>query len=187
MSGYSDPNQGHSNDFNLGPVPYEPTQPAPQYIDPYATIGYTPSPDPSSTYGQPTYAQTYDEVYPAGSGYSVYDPKLYPGNPGQPGQYPLVPSGAGTMMAGQIVSTAFGNFTVSPKSKMAAGLLGIFLGSFGVGQFYRGNVGMGLLQLMVFLFTCGVGGLWGFIEGIVVLVAQPGSSSSLDSMGRVMT
>jgi len=90
------------------------------------------------------------------------------------------------MVPGQVVQTPYGTFTVGQKSKLAAGLLGIFLGGFGVGQFYRGNVGMGVAQLLVSIFTAGIGALWGFIEGIVVLCAQPGSASSLDSNGQIM-
>jgi TM2 domain-containing membrane protein YozV len=58
-----------------------------------------------------------------------------------------------------------------PKSKIAAGLLGIFLGGFGVHRFYLGYTGIGLAQLIVNVVTCGtVGSIWGFIEGILILV-----------------
>lgn len=55
------------------------------------------------------------------------------------------------------------------KSKMAAGLLGIFLGAWGVHNFYLGNTGRGVAQIIVTIVTCGVGGLWGLIEGIMIL------------------
>lgn len=57
----------------------------------------------------------------------------------------------------------------SPKSKVVAGLLGLFLGTFGVHRFYLGYTGIGILQLILGLLTCGVAGLWGFVEGIVCL------------------
>ena len=44
---------------------------------------------------------------------------------------------------------------MNQKSKMAAGLLGIFLGAWGVS-----------------LVTCGIGGIWGFIEGIMILCGK---------------
>ena len=44
----------------------------------------------------------------------------------------------------------------------------------------------GVLRPLVTIFTLGFGGLWGFIDGIVTLCAQPGSPSSLDSDKRVM-
>jgi TM2 domain-containing membrane protein YozV len=55
------------------------------------------------------------------------------------------------------------------KSRVAAGLLGIFLGSVGIHRFYLGYPGLGVLQIVVTLITCGAGALWGFIEGIVIL------------------
>ena len=42
------------------------------------------------------------------------------------------------------------------KSKMAAGLLGIFLGSLGVHNFYLGYTGKAVAQLLISLLTCGV-------------------------------
>lgn len=55
------------------------------------------------------------------------------------------------------------------KSKMAAGLLGIFLGAWGIHNFYLGNTTRGIIQIVVTIVTCGMGGLWGFIEGIMIL------------------
>lgn len=55
------------------------------------------------------------------------------------------------------------------KSKMAAGLLGIFLGAWGVHNFYLGNTGRAVAQIIVTIVTCGVGAIWGLIEGIMIL------------------
>ncbi len=55
------------------------------------------------------------------------------------------------------------------KSKMAAGLLGIFLGALGIHNFYLGNSNRGIIQIVLTFITCGVAGLWGFIEGIMIL------------------
>ena len=55
------------------------------------------------------------------------------------------------------------------KSKLAAGLLGIFLGAWGIHNFYLGNTGRGILQIVLTTLTCGAAGLWGFIEGILIL------------------
>ena len=70
---------------------------------------------------------------------------------------------------------------LSDKSKMVAGLLGILLGGLGVGRFYTGHTGLGVAQLLVTLFTCGVGGLWGVIDGILILV-----NGGTDAQGRVL-
>lgn len=53
------------------------------------------------------------------------------------------------------------------RNKVVAGLMGIFLGSFGVHKFYLGKIGQGILHL-VFCWT-GISGLIGFIEGIIYL------------------
>lgn len=61
------------------------------------------------------------------------------------------------------------NAQESEKSKLTAGLLGIFLGGFGVHRFYLGYTGIGIAQIIVTIITFGVGSLWGFIEGILIL------------------
>ncbi|MCL4520630.1 MAG: NINE protein [Firmicutes bacterium] len=53
------------------------------------------------------------------------------------------------------------------RNKLIAGLLGIFLGSFGVHKFYLGKTGIGILY--VCLFWTGLPGFIGFIEGIFYL------------------
>ena len=53
------------------------------------------------------------------------------------------------------------------KSRVAAGILGIFLGGFGVHKFYMGKIGMGILYLL-FCWTF-IPGLIGFVEGIIYL------------------
>lgn len=58
------------------------------------------------------------------------------------------------------------------KSKLAAGLLGIFLGGLGVHRFYLGYTGIGIIQIVVTLVTCGIGSLWGLIEGILILAGS---------------
>jgi len=63
------------------------------------------------------------------------------------------------------------------KSKIAAGLLGIFLGGLGVHNFYLGKIGFAVTQLILTVavgwFTCGISAIaasvWGLIEGILIL------------------
>ena len=62
--------------------------------------------------------------------------------------------------------------TEKPKSKIVAGLLGIFLGAIGVHNFYLGYTGKGIAQIFVTLFTCGFGAIWGLIEGIMILTGS---------------
>lgn len=62
------------------------------------------------------------------------------------------------------------------KSKIAAGLLGIFLGCFGVHNFYLGYTGKAVAQLLLTVLSCGVLALvseiWSFIEAIMILVGS---------------
>lgn len=65
------------------------------------------------------------------------------------------------------------NNTPGTKSKMAAGLLGIFLGSLGIHNFYLGYTGKAVAQLLISVLSCFtlsvVSGIWGLIEGIMIL------------------
>lgn len=70
------------------------------------------------------------------------------------------------------------------KSKIAAGLLGIFLGSFGVHNFYLGYTTKAIIQLVCtivgLLLSCIVIGvfivmgisIWGLVEGIMILCGK---------------
>jgi len=63
------------------------------------------------------------------------------------------------------------------NKKLAAGLLGIFLGSFGIHKFVLGYTKAGLIMLLITVLTCGVAGfvmgLIGVIEGIIYLTQTP--------------
>lgn len=75
------------------------------------------------------------------------------------------------------------------KSKILAGLLGIFLGSLGVHNFYLGYNSKAIAQLLLTLvgwILCGMGpiaaGIWGFIEGILILTG----SINVDANGNML-
>ncbi|WP_028047860.1 TM2 domain-containing protein [Cellulomonas sp. URHE0023] len=150
----------------------EPTEPRPDTPPPYGTQPGEPS--PQGPYPPPPVHGAYPPQAPYGQ------PGGYPPPPyGQPGGYPP-PYGS--------------PYPHDPaeKSKIAAGLLGIFLGGFGIHRFYLGYTGIGLTMLLVgiiggvltFGILWGAVWLWGFIEGILYLVASPGTSYSHDSTGR---
>ncbi|MDR0913873.1 MAG: TM2 domain-containing protein [Oscillospiraceae bacterium] len=63
-------------------------------------------------------------------------------------------------------------FGYAPKSKMAAGLLGIFLGGWGVHNFYLGFTSKAVIQLVLTICSCGIAGIWGFVEGIMILAGS---------------
>lgn len=121
----------------------EPTQPLPPY-------GQQPP-------GPPPYGQA-----PPPGGYPP-PPGGYP----PPQSYPYGPYGANP-------SAPYGYHPVtgvpfSEKSKIVAGLLQVLI-PLGIGRMYMGDVGLGVAQLVVTLITCGVGALWPFIDGILILV-----------------
>ena len=68
------------------------------------------------------------------------------------------------------------------KSKIVAGLLGIFVGGFGVHRFYLGFTKIGVIQIIVTILTCGIGSLWGFVEGILYLIGA--GNYTTDATGR---
>lgn len=83
-----------------------------------------------------------------------------------------------TVVAGATMCTHCGSVLASyiaqnAKSKLVAGLLGIFIGSLGVHNFYLGYTGKAMAQLLISLLTCGFGAaissVWGLIEGILLL------------------
>lgn len=59
------------------------------------------------------------------------------------------------------------------KSKIAAGILGILLGCFGVHNFYLGYTGKAVGQLLITVLSCfifsPISAIWCFIEGILIL------------------
>jgi TM2 domain-containing membrane protein YozV len=82
------------------------------------------------------------------------------------------------VMPGAIICTSCGVPVANgaAKSKIAAGLLGIFLGGFGVHNFYLGNTGKAVAQLLMSVLSCGilyiVSHIWGLIEGIMILTGS---------------
>ncbi|HET8643700.1 MAG TPA: TM2 domain-containing protein [Pseudonocardiaceae bacterium] len=140
------------------PPPPPPYQPG---TGPQPTQAYGGQPG----YGQPGYGQPYGETggYPYGQPYGPVAPGY--------GAYgdPMAPYGYDPI-----------GRPYSDKQKLVAGLLGIFLGAFGVGRFYTGHVGLGVAQLLVGVFTCfTVSSIWGLIDGILILV-----NGGTDAQGR---
>lgn len=74
-----------------------------------------------------------------------------------------------TSAAPQMNSNTNTTYVAGAKSKMVAGLLGIFLGAWGIHNFYLGYSGKAILQIALTFVTCGIAGIWGFIEGILIL------------------
>ena len=126
-------------------LPAEPEPaPAPAFPAPEAPAAYADAPPPRAYQEQP-YQQPMDQAPPAYQA-QPYQQQGYPQQPGfqQPGY--------------------------EQKSKIVAGILGILLGSLGIHRFYLGYTKIGIIQIVVTFVTIGFGGIWGFIEGIMILV-----------------
>lgn len=121
---------------------------------------------------------------PPPGGYGAPPPGGYgppPGGYGPPPPAPGMggPMGYGAPMGGGMMQphAPFGvdpmtGMPFSDKSKMVAGLLQIFLGSFGAGRFYTGHMGLAIAQIAVTWLTCGAGALWPLIDGIMMLMGK---------------
>ncbi|MCH4159800.1 MAG: NINE protein [Bifidobacterium sp.] len=164
----TDNNGQQPNYSNNNQQPY--TQPGYQQQVPQSNQAYAPTnpQNPSGGYGQGAYTpqQPQGQAYGQQQYQQQYNPA---GGYAQQPAYGYAP---------QMVST---------KSKLAAGLLGIFLGAFGVHNFYLGQTGKAVAQLLITLLSFGflswVSGIWGLIEGIMILVSRPGTPWHRDSQG----
>lgn len=142
-------------------VPPAPEQAAPAEAAPYVPADVAPY-VPTSVYdGAQSASQTPYQAPEAGGGQQV-PPAYQPPQPGQPvyaAGYPGAPA-------------------ISQKSKLAAGLLGIFLGGLGVHNFYLGRTSRAVIQLLISVVSLGflawAVAIWGLVEGILILSAQPG-------------
>lgn len=141
----------------------QPAQPAEPAVPAY---------DPNNAYAQPDYNQAnYGQQGYAAPSYnqSAYTQPAYAQQPAY-GQ-PVAPAG------------------YAQKSKLAAGLLGIFLGCFGVHNFYLGNTGKAVAQLLltvigwILIIGPAVAGIWGLVEGILILCSHYGSQWHRDAQG----
>lgn len=149
--------------------PAQPAEPAVPAYDPnasaYSQYGQTAQ---SAQTAQPSYGQPATPA-PAYGTAPVYTQPAYAQQPAY-GQ-PVAPAG------------------YAQKSKLAAGLLGIFLGCFGVHNFYLGNTGKAVAQLLltvigwILIIGPAVAGIWGLVEGILILCSHYGSQWHRDAQG----
>jgi len=83
-----------------------------------------------------------------------YPPQTPPGYGYQPGHAPVA------------------YYHPEAKSKVVAGLLQLCLGGLGIGRFYLGYNNIGVAQLLVTIFTCGIGAIWCLVDGIMILTGS---------------
>lgn len=126
---------------------------------PPSGTGYPPPSDGSGQYGAPP---PYAGGQYGGPQYGApqYGGPQYPGGPGY--MDPMAPYGRHP-----VTGEPF-----SDKQKLTAGLLGILLGAFGAGRFYLNQPGIAVAQIAVTWLTCGIGGIWPLIDGIMMLTGS---------------
>jgi len=103
---------------------------------------------------------------------------------GQPVAIPVTQQAG--MAHGQPMMMANGQMMMQqnpPKQLLVGVLLALFLGVFGVHNFYLGHTGRGVAQLLITVLTLGLGsiitGIWALIELIMMA-----TGSLLDAEGR---
>ncbi len=135
----------------------------------------------SGQYTQPNYAQpSFEQPVADSTGYAQPGPGANQQN-------------YGNFQPNYAVAPAQQYAPAQQKSKVAAGLLGIFLGTLGIHNFYTGRTNIALIQLIGFLgsfvlYIVFIGpliqmaiGLWAFIEGILYLTGS--GSYAYDAKG----
>ena len=170
------PDPNNPDESGAGDTPPPPAPPPQPHGDPVTGHGEqwgqaAPPPPPGydPAYQQPGYQQPAYQQPSYDQGYSQ------PGYP-QPGYQQGFQGGAAAPYG---IHPGTG-IPYSDKSKLAAGLLNIFIA--GVGRMYIGQVGLGVAQLLVTIFTCGVGALWPIIDGILILTKD----DAKDAQGRIL-
>lgn len=171
-SGYASAQAGQNGGwYQQGIDPQEDAGAAQQ--QPEAQYGYQTGYDVQQYAQAPAEAPMYQQ-YAAPAQYAQQQPAPAPAQYGQyPPKYAVAPVGM--------------------KSKWAAGLFGIFLGSLGVHNFYLGRTGKAVTQLLLtvvgWIFVIGpvVAAVWGLIEGILILTSRPGSPWHKDGSGYELT
>ena len=161
-----------NNSFDSAPVAEPESQPLqpPAYPD-VSQYAFRDEQQEQNTYAPPQqgyYQQDPQQGYynqpPQQQGYYQPNQQGYYNQPNQQGYYnqPYDPR-----------YNPYGQPPVTDKSKVAAGLLGIFLGALGIHKFYLGYSKAGVIMLLVSILTCGIGasvmGIIGLIEGIIYL------------------
>ncbi|MCQ9165891.1 TM2 domain-containing protein [Arthrobacter sp. STN4] len=148
-----------------------PADPARQ---PGVPAGYDQPAPPS--HGQPPHQQPADQGPPAYFGQPpqpYQQPPVYQ-QPQQPYQQPPVYQ----QPQQQFQQPGYGLPQGGQKSKVAAGILGILLGSLGIHNFYLGYTKKALIQLLISVISFGALAwaiaIWGLVEGILILVGNDG-------------
>lgn len=156
-------NQPAAQPYN--PNPYASQQPAqPFYGQP--------------TYGQADYTQSAQPPYYQQQAQPLYEQPSY-------NQPPIYAQQTYYQAAQQQPGYGY-----AQKSKIVAGLLGLFLGGLGVHNFYLGYTGKAVAQLLltligwIILIGPIISGIWALIESVLILCSSYGSNWHRDGRGQ---
>lgn len=163
QDGYNQPaSQPHN------PNPYASQQPA-QPAQPFYG---------QPTYGQPDYTQSAQPPYYQQQAQPRYEQPSY-------NQPPIYAQQTYYQAAQQQPGYGY-----AQKSKIVAGLLGLFLGGLGVHNFYLGYTGKAVAQLLltligwIILIGPIISGIWALIESVLILCSSYGSNWHRDGHGQ---
>lgn len=159
-------NQPAAQPYN--PNPYASQQPA-QPAQPFYG---------QPTYGQPDYTQSAQPPYYQQQAQPRYEQPSY----NQPPIY--------AQQTYYQASQQQPGYGYAQKSKIVAGLLGLFLGGLGVHNFYLGYTGKAVAQLLltligwIILIGPIISGIWALIESVLILCSSYGSNWHRDGRGQ---
>lgn len=130
------------------------------------------------TYGQPDYTQSAQPPYYQQQAQPRYEQPSY-------NQPPIYAQQTYYQAAQQQPGYGY-----AQKSKIVAGLLGLFLGGLGVHNFYLGYTGKAVAQLLltligwIILIGPIISGIWALIESVLILCSSYGSNWHRDGRGQ---
>lgn len=156
-------NQPAAQPYN--PNPYASQQPAQPFYE-------------QPTYGQPDYTQSAQPPYYQQQAQPRYEQPSY-------NQPPIYAQQTYYQAAQQQPGYGY-----AQKSKIVAGLLGLFLGGLGVHNFYLGYTGKAVAQLLltligwIILIGPIISGIWALIESVLILCSSYGSNWHRDGRGQ---
>lgn len=193
-AGYNDSDQdnyyasNNSAQADFGQFQDGRNQPAAQPYNPNTYASQQPAQPAQPFYGQPTYGQpTYGQPDYTQSAQPPYYQQQAQPRYEQPSynQPPIYAQQTYYQAAQQQPGYGY-----AQKSKIVAGLLGLFLGGLGVHNFYLGYTGKAVAQLLltligwIILIGPIISGIWALIESVLILCSSYGSNWHRDGRGQ---
>lgn len=188
-AGYNDSDQdnyyasNNSTQADFGQFQDGRNQPAAQPYNPNPYASQQPAQPAQPFYGQPTYGQP-DYTQSAQPPY--YQQQAQPRYEHPSYNQPPIYAQQTYYQAAQQQP----GYGYAQKSKIVAGLLGLFLGGLGVHNFYLGYTGKAVAQLLltligwIILIGPIISGIWALIESVLILCSSYGSNWHRDGRGQ---